>query len=136
DCALFYPGYLSMEEKSAWKLCNTLLKNAVTYGGVLTILWHTRSLAPERLWGDFYARLLQELRARRVWFATAGQVVDWFRTRRALSFRSVEFSQGRLRLVVEHKGCTDVSDRPCPIIRIHIPPPELNAAGPHQTTSP
>jgi len=53
---------------------------------VLTVLWHDRSLGPERHWGDFYRRLIAELRARQAWFANAHAVVDWFRARRAVSF--------------------------------------------------
>ena len=40
-------------------------------GGALTVNWHTRSLSPERLWGDFYKELLAEIQTHRVWFGTA-----------------------------------------------------------------
>ena len=121
DTALFYSGYLDLGENSAWKVCETLLKNASTYGGVLAILWHTRSLAPERLWGDFYARLLHALRARRVWFATTGQAVKWFRNRRALSFRA-HFSGPRLRLVMECAGRPlGLDNEPNLMVRVHMP---------------
>jgi hypothetical protein len=49
--------------------------------------WHDRSLAPERLWTRAYATLLAELRdEHRVWFATAGAAVEWYRWRRAIRF--------------------------------------------------
>jgi hypothetical protein len=38
------------------------------------------------LWGRFYLRLLATLRAGRVWFATAGAAVEWFRWRRGVRF--------------------------------------------------
>jgi len=31
-------------------------------GGVLTVNWHDRSIAPERLWDDFYLDLLDDLK--------------------------------------------------------------------------
>ena len=103
DTALFYPGRLGLTESQAWKKCELLINNAAAYGGVLTILWHTRSLAPERFWGGFYVRLLDALRTERAWFATALQITDWFRHRRALAFRQVDFSGGRLRLVLDYR---------------------------------
>jgi len=86
DAALFSPGRLSPNDSRAWSVCESILKDASRYGGALTILWHTRSMAPERLWGSFYIRLLEELKSRHVWFATAAQAVEWFRSRRAVSF--------------------------------------------------
>jgi hypothetical protein len=69
----------------AWRVCDAILRNASKHGGVLTLLWHTRSLAPERQWGGFYQRLLERLKGR-VWYGSAGEVVEWFRKRRAFSF--------------------------------------------------
>ena len=103
DTALFYSGRLGLSESQAWERCELLINNAAAYGGVLTILWHTRSLAPERFWGGFYVRLLDALRTERAWFATALQITDWFRHRRALAFRQVDFSGGRLRLVLDYQ---------------------------------
>src|SRR5207244_1172385 len=54
DTALFYEGNAGLNESQAWMLCEPLVRNAAANGGVLTLLWHTRSLAPERQWGDFY----------------------------------------------------------------------------------
>ena len=45
-----------------------MLDNAVRFGGTLTINWHDRSLAPERLWGEFYSDLIQDLKNRGAWF--------------------------------------------------------------------
>ena len=128
DTALFASHRLGLDENHAWRLCETLLKNAAVYGGVLTILWHTRSLAPERLWGNFYARLLRALQARPVWFATAGKVVEWFRRRRAFSFRCVELSEGQVHLEMQDDGYVRSSNRPALTIRIHIPPSMADTA--------
>ncbi|HYR88201.1 MAG TPA: hypothetical protein VE422_29245 [Terriglobia bacterium] len=117
DTALFYKGHLGLTKDRAWKLCEVLVNNAARYGGVLTVVWHTRSLAPERLWGDFYARLLETIKTHRVWFGTAGQVVEWFRARRALSFQHVEFTKEHVRVAIGHEG----PDKPNLVLRIHAP---------------
>jgi hypothetical protein len=87
DGALFYAKRLDLTDTDAWRLCHNMIEHAASAGGVLTLLWHDRSHGPERFWGDFYCRLLGELRKMPVWFATALDVVDWFRSRRAVTFR-------------------------------------------------
>jgi len=118
DGALFYRGRLSLTDSQAWNLCQALLNNASKYGGVLTILWHTRSLAPERLWGDFYLRLLKDLESRRAWFRTAEQIVEWFRGRRALSFCDVSFDENKLHLSLKYEGKENASNL---MLRVHLP---------------
>lgn len=86
DGALFFPQRLDLSEVEAEKRCQSLIDNARKFGGVLTLLWHDRSHAPERFWGDFYVRLLQSLRSLDGWFGTAAQVVSWFRKRRKVRF--------------------------------------------------
>ena len=86
DGALFYPERLNLSEADAWRRCERLIENASACGGVLTVLWHDRSHAPERFWGDFYIRLVNALEARGAWFGTAGQVVEWFAKRRRVRF--------------------------------------------------
>ena len=54
----------------------------------LTLNWHDRSLAPERLWGEVYRDLIRDLKSRGAWFATAGEATSWFRKRRAAEFES------------------------------------------------
>lgn len=90
DGALFYPGRLDLSEADAWRRCEGLIDNAKAYGGVVTVLWHDRSHAPERFWGNFYIRLVDALKASGGWFGTAGTVVEWFARRRQVRFeRSV-----------------------------------------------
>jgi hypothetical protein len=90
DTALFYPSYLNLNEEEASRLVRNLINDAERLGGVLTINWHDRSIAPERLWGDFYLRLLGELKSRGAWLPNAGLAVAWFRKRRAAT---VEWSR-------------------------------------------
>jgi hypothetical protein len=101
DTALFFPGRMHLTEDQAWELCQPLLDAASRHGGVVTILWHERSLAPERLWDRFYVRLLDELRTRNAWLATAGQAVDWFRQRRAVCFERCRVEEGTLRVALQ-----------------------------------
>jgi hypothetical protein len=87
DSALFYRRRMALASEDAFQLCVRIVANAKRFGGTLVINWHDRSLAPERLWGRFYRNLFEEVtRENRVWFATAGEAVEWFRWRRSIRF--------------------------------------------------
>lgn len=86
DTALFYPAYLELSPRQAKTILGRMADNAVEFGGCLTINWHDRSIAPERLWDACYRELVQDLKNRGAWFATAGQVITWFRKRRSVVF--------------------------------------------------
>lgn len=103
DTAMFYPSHLALSPRKANVLLDQMVDNAVRFGGTLTINWHDRSLAPERLWGGCYRRLIQELQSRGAWFATAGQATSWFRKRRSAVFESdaVEPGSGCAKVAVE-----------------------------------
>jgi len=118
DTALFYPQRLGLTDAQAWELCETLLDAAIRFGGVLTVSWHERSLVPERLWGDFYRRLLQELDTRGAWFGTAGQVVQWFRARRSVVFEECGFTANAVRLRLKYEGS---GFEPRIFLRVHRP---------------
>src|SRR5579864_7636303 len=90
DTALFYPSYLNLREDEAKRVVAGLVDNSFRFGGTLTVNWHDRSLAPERLWGGCYKSLIQDLKNRGAWFATAGQAVSWFQKRRSVSFPDLE----------------------------------------------
>jgi len=98
DGALFYPTNLDLPQSEAWKLCQNLTNHAKTAGGVLTVLWHDRSHAPERFWGEFYKRLVEALKSSSAWFGTALQVVTWFRKRREIKFERMEATLSSSRL--------------------------------------
>jgi len=104
DGALFYPQRLDLSKPEAWKCCEKLIDHAREFGGVLTVLWHDRSHAPERFWGDFYFRLVQALRSLDGWFGTAVQVVGWFRKRRAVRFERVETADGTAQTCICYDG--------------------------------
>jgi len=114
DTALFYA--LKSTRAQAWDLCSTIMDGATMHGGVVTVLWHQRSIAPERLWDDFYIHLLQELRDRGAWFGTARQVVEWFRQRRAITFEGSSTTAATLQLRVKYDG---PRAEPYPFLRVH-----------------
>jgi peptidoglycan/xylan/chitin deacetylase (PgdA/CDA1 family) len=101
DTALFYPSYLNLSPKQAEKIVGELIQNSVQFGGVLTINWHDRSIAPERLWDDFYIKLLENLKAEGAWFPTASQAVAWFKKRRAATFEKID---GAVKIKLPARG--------------------------------
>jgi len=86
DTALFYPSRMALSREEARTRVSDIISNAARHGGVVTVNWHDRSLAPERCWGEFYVDVIQELRDRGAWFATAAETIAWFRRRRAAGF--------------------------------------------------
>jgi hypothetical protein len=115
DTALFFPNYLAFSPRQAKVLLGQMLDNAVHFGGTLTVNWHDRSLAPERLWDACYRDLLHELKSRGAWFSTAGQATAWFRKRRSAVFET-DSSQLGVRVKVE---VADGADLPGLRLRIH-----------------
>jgi hypothetical protein len=113
DGALFFGDRLNMTEDDAWTRCTALLSHAQMFGGVLTVLWHDRSHAPERLWGDFYERMVMTLKSSGAWFGTASQVVEWFHQRRAVRFDS----DAELKALGDGQAAVN----PSLTVRFHIP---------------
>ena len=106
DGALFFPQRLDLPESAAWIFCTSFIQHARTHGGVLTTIWHDRSHGPERFWGNFYVRLIDELKSQNVWFGTAGEVVQWFRVRRSITFERCVGSDGAERVRAKVSGAT------------------------------
>jgi hypothetical protein len=127
DGALFYPRRLNLSEDEAWKMCKKFIEHARAHGGVLTILWHDRSHCPERLWGNFYERLVTALKASDVWFGTAKEVVTWFRARRSVTFERCPDSVGGDRIFARCQGATP---RHPFVLRSHFPPGETSPVDP------
>jgi hypothetical protein len=105
DTALFFPYFLNLNPNQRQAVVQRLVENAMRFGGVLTINWHDRSIAPERLWAEFYLQLIAELKKRGAWIATAAQAVAWYRKRRsAVVEQSTEGEEPRLKLAVDPKA--------------------------------
>ena len=120
DSALFFSDHMRLSEAEALNVCKAVIECVASSGGAVVVNWHTRSLSPERLWGDAYAQLLEEIQGHRVWFGTAQQVVDWFRKRRALRFESVGSRDGGTRIAVTSP---DGGSDPAFTVRVHHPVP-------------
>ena len=104
DTALFYSAYLGLSPRQARTLLGRMVDNVVQFGGCFTVNWHDRSVVPERLWDACYRDLVQDLKGRGAWFATAGQGISWFRKRRSAVFETDCMEPGgvRARLAADH----------------------------------
>jgi hypothetical protein len=117
DSALFYRSRMNRSKTDALQDCHHVVDTARRFGGTVVINWHERSLAPERLWGDFYQELIDEVgKGGRAWFTTAGEAVNWFRWRRSFRFTS----NGDARSVTVQASSSPCSG-PAAVIRIHRP---------------
>jgi hypothetical protein len=116
DTALFYPSYLNLTYEDARERVWALIADVVSFGGILTVNWHDRSIAPERQWTRFYVDLLAELTSRGAWFPTAAQAVDWFKKRRS-AFLELEHAEGG-KITIRGRLDTD-NTLPGLKIRIH-----------------
>ncbi len=113
---MFFSNRLDLSEPEAETRCQPLVANARNLGGVLTVLWHDRSHAPERFWGDFYIKLVRTLKSQNAWFGTASQMVGWFRKRREVRFERIDSANGS-RASLLYSG-DDVIDPPLRV-RLH-----------------
>jgi hypothetical protein len=102
DTALLFPTRMGLSEAQALVLCDRLIALVARFGGVLTVNWHDRSLAPERNWNGLYAALLTRLRRTGACFSTAGRAVEWFRRRRAARFVSAVRTGRQVRLTIDN----------------------------------
>jgi hypothetical protein len=122
DTALFYPAHMNLSPKQAECMISDLIDSATRFGGALTTNWHDRSIAPERLWGDVYQKLLDDLKKTGAWFATAAQAVSWFRKRRSAVIENVSHEGERVRVKVS----VDQSSDELPRLRVRVNKPLPN----------
>ena len=133
DTALFFPDFLNLSNEEAWRVVERLVDDVDRLGGALTINWHDRSIAPERLWDGFYLKLLRELKRRGAWFATAAQTVSWFRRRRSAVVESAPVDGGKIRI----KASVGPDDKlPGLRVRVHKPGTRKSAEGTPPQSSP
>jgi hypothetical protein len=117
DTALFAWDRWAMTRTDAWRHCDAVLNHAVRTGGTVVVNWHCRSLAPERLWRSFYQDLLNRLSGDgRVWFASAGDAIEWFRWRRSIRF-AASTDDGSVRIEALMPGPSGTGA----LIRMHRP---------------
>jgi hypothetical protein len=118
DTSLFYPSYLNLSPAAAAAAIEPMVKNAAQFGGVLTVNWHDRSIAPERLWDQFYIKLLGNLKRNGARFLTAAKTTAWFRMRRSAVFENVSWENGMVHIKAALKSEAGL---PGLKIRIHKP---------------
>jgi len=118
DTALFYPGRLNLSPREARKQVANVIGHVSQFGGNITVNWHDRSIAPERLWGRFYEELVEEIKSQGAWFATAGQAVAWFQKRRSAVFETINWEADTVHVKVALQGNPAV---PGLRLRIHNP---------------
>jgi hypothetical protein len=119
DTALFLSARQNLSLAEAGKLVDAIIDNAVRFGGVVTVNWHDRSIAPERLWRDFYVNLIEELQRKGAWLANARDTVRWFRKRRSATFDNVD---GKSRAQGVNATVDTGKDLPGLCLRIHNAP--------------
>jgi hypothetical protein len=118
DTAMLYPGRMGMPESEAIDLCRKMIGDFRAHGGVFTVNWHDRSLAPERNWDAAYLKLLRMLTRERTWFATGGEAVRWFEKRRACRFNASVPVDGVPNVTFEGPA---IGDGPPVTLRVHRP---------------
>ena len=101
DTALFFPGRMNCAEQEALDLCQRILDWTQRLGGVSTLSWHERSLAPERQWDGAYRWLLAQLRQRDAYVAPARDVVSWFNARRSVDLQGAAIEADRLQALAD-----------------------------------
>lgn len=127
DTALFFSSRQNLSSAEAGRLVDAIIDNAVRFGGVVTVNWHDRSIAPERLWRNFYITLIDDLKRKGAWMASARETVLWFRKRRSATFDNVDSKSGvRVAIASVDTG----KDLPGLCLRIH------NAPEPRELLSP
>ena len=104
DTSLFYPKRMKLSNARAKEVCDQIIAQVKKFGGVLTISWHARSLAPERLWGRFYSWLLERLKVNNAWIGSAKQIIGWFKYRRSIQFHSAQIVGDEIRIEIETNG--------------------------------
>ncbi len=117
DTALFYPDRMNCTEREALPICERILDWAQELGGVSTLLWHERSLVPERQWDGTYRWLLAQLRQRGACVLPARDVVSWFDARRSVELEGATVEADRLYALADRGPETGAS--PALILRIH-----------------
>jgi hypothetical protein len=121
DTALFFPDRMHLSEDEALRRCRAIIADCARFGGVLTVNWHDRSLAPERNWDEFYQTLLAELDRSTPWFAQACQAVAWYDRRRSYSFQDVVIDSGRAVIRLASGSDSTVAAMPAHCLRVSLP---------------
>ncbi len=69
--------YLNLDHETSFKLFQKLVQQVKESGGVFTFLWHNNYVTGDMR--KFYERCLSYLKEEDTWFATGGEVIDWYK---------------------------------------------------------
>jgi len=150
DAAMF--GNPGVDSDVAWQLCDALVRLVAESHGLLTVLWHLRSLDsaefPGR--GVVYTQLLCRLAQENAWMTTASGLTNWWQARAQLELADCRMDGNRTTwvycaqepidgIVLElfaRPGLSVTTDWPAAIVRtpnaIHI---EFGSLSPQQRFS-
>jgi hypothetical protein len=113
---------LGLDTDEAHRICNEILDQALRYGGVVTVLWHSDCLAAPRDWGDVYTGILNRAKSDNAWITRAIDIVDWFRMRRRVQ---LGYSRSKDRLSITVAGLEPVRSLPPLRLRVHVDPEQV-----------
>lgn len=116
DTSMFYTDRIGLTEEKAFEVCKNIIDKNEKLGGTLVINWHHRSIFPERLWDNFYSKILAELNKYNVWFARAGDAVKWFEKRRSVLFENTKIVGNNKKIKLS--GNRD-DELPGPLVRVY-----------------
>lgn len=74
DATLF--SYMRLDQDQAWRQIRTLIDRVEEARGVITILWHNKSMSGENL--DLYRKILQYCRERDAWMTSGREIAEWW----------------------------------------------------------
>ena len=110
---------LNLNDDEAYRTCSEILDQALRYGGVVTVLWHSDCLAAPRDWGDVYTSIISRAKSDNAWITRAIDIVDWFRMRRNVRLSYLKTEDG-LRITVT--GLESIRSLPPLRVRVHVDP--------------
>jgi len=99
--------------------CKYILRQAYSYGGVVTVLWHYESIVPPHNWLDTYLGIINQAKDDVAWITSAGEAVKWFIKRRTATI-TTEF-KGKF-LVIHTSPIEGSSNSPPLKVRVYVNP--------------
>jgi len=110
---------LGLNGDEAYEICSEILDYALRYGGVVTLLWHSDSIAAPRDWKDLYSSIIARAKDDGAWITRAIDIVDWFRMRRNVRLHYTKSEDGFKVSVV---GPENARSLPPLRLRLHVDP--------------
>lgn len=113
---------LDLNDDEAYRTCNEILDQALRYGGVVTVLWHSDCLAAPRDWRDVYTGIITRAKSDNAWITRAIDIVDWFRMRRNVRLSYLKTEDG---LTITVAGLELARSLPPLRVRVHVDPEQV-----------